>query len=179
MGLLLSASRFVDDVNGRVGRLIYWLVLVVVLVSSTNAVIRKVFDSSSNAWLELQWYLFSAIFMGCAGYVLLNNEHIRIDIVNSHLDRGTRNWIEVVGQVLFLLPLCVIMLYESWPYFLDAFVTGEMSSNAGGLIRWPVKLMMIVGFGLLLAQGLSELVKRVAVMRGVIPDPHGEKSGPH
>lgn len=179
MGLLLSASRFVDEVNGRVGRLIYWLVLVVVLVSSTNAVIRKVFDSSSNAWLELQWYLFSAIFMGCAGYVLLANEHIRIDIVNSHLDRGTRNWIEVVGYVLFLIPLCVVMLYESWPYFLDAFVTGEMSSNAGGLIRWPVKIMMIVGFGLLLAQALSELIKRVAVMRGLIPDPQAEKSGPH
>jgi TRAP-type mannitol/chloroaromatic compound transport system permease small subunit len=179
MGLLLSASRFVDEVNGRVGRLIYWLILIVVLVSSTNAVIRKVFDMSSNAWLELQWYLFSAVFMGCAGYVLLANEHIRIDIVNSHLDRLTRNWIDVVGHVLFLIPLCLIMLYESWPYFLDAFVSGEMSGNAGGLIRWPVKLMMVVGFVLLLAQALSELIKRVAVMRGLIPDPHAEKSGPH
>ena len=179
MGPLLSASSFIDGVNRRVGMLLYWLVLVVVLISSTNATIRKVFDTSSNAWLELQWYIFSAIFMGCAGYVLLHNEHIRIDIVNSHLDAKTRHWIEIFGHIFFLIPLCLIMIYESWPYFLDAYVSGEQSSNAGGLIRWPVRIMMIIGFVLLLAQALSELIKRIAVMRGLIPDPHTEKSGPH
>jgi TRAP-type mannitol/chloroaromatic compound transport system permease small subunit len=179
MGPLLSASSFIDGLNRRIGMGLYWLVLVVVLISSTNAVVRKVFDMSSNAWLELQWYLFSAIFMGCAGYVLLANEHIRIDIVNSRLDPQTRNWVDVIGHVFFLIPLCLIMIYESWPYFLDAYISGEQSSNAGGLVRWPVRILMIVGFVLLLAQALSELIKRIAVMRGLIPDPRGEKSGPH
>lgn len=179
MGPFLMASRLIDATNERVGKLLYWLVLVMVLVSSTNAVIRKVFDNSSNAWLELQWYLFSAVFMGCAGYVVLCNEHIRIDIVNAQLSRTTRHWIEIAGLLLFLIPLCGIMLYECWPYFYMSLLSGEQSSNAGGLIRWPVRFMMIFGFVLLLAQAISELIKRIAVMRGLIPDPHDVKASSH
>jgi len=180
MGVLLAASRMVDAFNDRVGRLVYWLILAMVLVSSTNAVIRKAFDTSSNAWLELQWYMFSAVFLLCAGYVARHNENIRIDIVSSLLDKRTRDQVDVVGHLLFLLPFCAIMLYEGWPYFYDAFRTGEESTNAGGLIRWPVKLMMILGFAFLLAQCLSELVKRVAIIRGLIPDPNADKApGPH
>jgi TRAP-type mannitol/chloroaromatic compound transport system permease small subunit len=179
MGALLAASRLIDAMNRNVGKLLYWLVLVMVLVSATNAVIRKVFDMSSNAWLELQWYLFSAVFMGCAGYVVLCNEHIRIDIVNAQLSKTTRNWIEIAGLTLFLIPFCVIMLYESWPYFYSSLLSGEQSSNAGGLIRWPVRSLMIIGFVLLLAQAISELIKRIAVMRGLIPEPYDTKASAH
>ncbi|MCW5745093.1 MAG: TRAP transporter small permease subunit [Alphaproteobacteria bacterium] len=204
MGGLLKLSALVDRLNRAVGQSLYWVVLVVVLISAVNAIIRKFFDMSSNAWLETQWYLFSLIFLCCAGYTLLRNEHIRIDIVNSGLSKTTRNWIDITGHIFFLIPLCVIMLSESWPYFMKAFqldshgffsdlwrlallATGassetykvELSSNAGGLIRWPAKLIIVLGFSLLLLQGLSELVKRIAVMLGRIPDPHEHKSGPH
>jgi TRAP-type mannitol/chloroaromatic compound transport system permease small subunit len=204
VGGLLKLSALVDRLNTAVGRTVYWLVLVVVLISATNALVRKFFDMSSNAWLEAQWYLFSVIFLFCAGYTLLRNEHIRIDIVNNGLSKTTRNWIDVAGHVLFLLPLCVIVLIESWPYFMQAFTleshgffqdvrrliliafgasaegyTIEMSSNAGGLARWPAKLLIVIGFALLLLQAVSELIKRIAVMAGRIPDPHEQKSGPH
>lgn len=179
MGAFLMASRLIDVVNQTIGKLLYWLVLIMVLVSSTNAVIRKVFDTSSNAWLELQWYLFSAVFMGCAGYDVLHNEHIRIDIVNAQLSKTTRNWIEIAGLTLFLIPLCGIMLYECWPYFYSSLLSGEQSSNAGGLIRWPVRFLMVFGFALLLIQAISELIKRIAVMRGLIPEPHDTKASPH
>jgi TRAP-type mannitol/chloroaromatic compound transport system permease small subunit len=194
----------VDRLSRTVGRSLYWLVLIVVLISATNAIIRKFFDMSSNAWLETQWYLFSVIFLCCSGYTLLQNEHIRIDIVNSNLSKTTRNWIDVVGHMLFLIPLCIIMLIESWPYFMRAFqlesqgffydiqrlflivagvsterVNIELSSNAGGLARWPAKLLIVIGFALLLLQGLSELIKRIAVMMGRIPDPHERQNGPH
>jgi TRAP-type mannitol/chloroaromatic compound transport system permease small subunit len=142
-----------------------------VLVSATNAVMRKAFDSSSNAWLELQWYMFSAVFLLCAGYVALNNENIRIDILTSRLSRSARNRIDVFGHALFLLPFCAVMLYENWPYFWDSLLSGERSSNAGGLLRWPVKVLMVAGFALLFAQALSELVKRIAELRGSDPRP--------
>jgi TRAP-type mannitol/chloroaromatic compound transport system permease small subunit len=204
VGGLLRLSAFVDRLTRSVGQAVYWLVLVVVLISAINALMRKIFDMSSNAWLETQWYLFSVIFLGCAGYTLLRNEHIRIDIVNNGLGKTTRNWIDIAGHVLFLVPLCVIMLIEGWPYFMKAFQLDsrgffedvwrltlmavgtssekynvEMSSNAGGLARWPAKLIIVVGFALLLLQGISELIKRIAVMLGRIPDPHEQKSGPH
>lgn len=179
MGALLAASRAIDAFNERVGKLVYWLILAMVLVSSTNAVVRKTFDIGSNAWLELQWYMFSAVFLLCAGYVALHNENIRIDIVSATLDKRTRDMVDVVGHVLFLLPLCAIMLYETWPYFYDSFRSGEQSSNAGGLLRWPVKSFMVLGFAFLFAQGLSELIKRIAIIRGVIPDPRVASAGPH
>jgi TRAP-type mannitol/chloroaromatic compound transport system permease small subunit len=176
---LLAFSRLVDAINTHVGKLVTWLVLVAVLISAGNAIVRKTLDYSSNAWLEVQWYLFSAVFLLCAGYTLLNNEHIRIDIVNAHLTKRTRDWIDVVGHVVFLIPLCILFLYEGWPYFWLAFTNGEISGNAGGLIRWPVKLLIVVGFALLLLQALSELIKRVAIIRGAIPDPNLAKPGAH
>ena len=179
MNALLQVSRAIDATNRFVGRTTYWLILVTVLISGGNAVVRYGLNMSSNAWLEVQWYLFSAIFMLCAGYTLLNNEHIRIDIVSGHLDKRTRDWVDVIGHVFFLTPLCLLMLYEGWPYFWLAFVSGEVSGNAGGLIRWPVKALIVAGFALLLLQGLSELIKRVAIIRGDIPDPVAAKSSPH
>lgn len=165
MDVLLAVSKAIDRLNELVGRTVSWLVLAMALVSATNAAVRKVFDSSSNAWLELQWYMFSAVFLLCAGYVALHNENIRIDIVTSRLSQRARDRIDVFGHALFLLPLCGIMLYENWPYFVDSFVRGEQSSNAGGLLRWPVKALMVAGFALLFAQALSELVKRIADLR--------------
>jgi TRAP-type mannitol/chloroaromatic compound transport system permease small subunit len=179
MSGLLKLSRAIDAFNQSVGRALSWLILVAVLVSSVNAIVRKVFNTSSNAWLELQWYLFSAVFLGCAAYTLLKNEHIRIDVVSSHLGQRYRNVMELVGHVFFLMPLCIMMLYYGWPFFLNSFNIGEVSQNAGGLIQWPAKLMIPVGFGMLFAQAISETIKRAAVMQGLIPDPHAARSGPH
>lgn len=175
MDALLGISRAIDWINDKVGKIVYWLVLASVLVSAGNAVVRYALNESSNAWLELQWYMFSAVFLLCAGYTLLNNQHIRIDIVNHRLSNRSRNWIDVIGHVFFLIPLCILTLSEGWPYFTNAYVSGEMSSNAGGLIRWPARFLIVAGFALLLAQALSELIKRVAVMLGRIPDPYAEK----
>ncbi len=171
MNALLAVSKAIDRLNERIGRAVSWLVLAMALVSATNAVVRKAFDSSSNAWLELQWYMFSAVFLLCAGYVALHNENIRIDIVTARLSRRARSRIDVFGHTVFLLPFCGIMLYENWPYFWDSFQSGEQSSNAGGLLRWPVKALMVAGFALLFAQGLSELVKRIAELRRADPEP--------
>jgi TRAP-type mannitol/chloroaromatic compound transport system permease small subunit len=176
---LLQVSRVIDATNRLIGQATYWLILVTVVISAGNAIVRYGLNTSSNAWLEVQWYLFSAVFLLCAGYTLLNNEHIRIDIVNAHLTKRTRDWIDVVGHVVFLIPLCILFLYEGWPYFWLAFTNGEISGNAGGLIRWPVKLLIVVGFALLLLQALSELIKRVAIIRGAIPDPNLAKPGAH
>lgn len=161
----------IDRMSETVGRILYWFILITVLISTTNAVARKAFNASSNAWLELQWYLFSAIFLGCAGYALLRKEHIRIDIVASHLTEKANQRIALFGHIFFLMPLCLIMIYESWPYFVESYRIGELSSNAGGLLRWPVKLMIIIGFVLLLLQGISEAIKQIGVMRGVYVDP--------
>ena len=176
---LLALSRVIDAFNLRVGKYVSWLILIVVLVSAANASVRKIFDTSSNSWLELQWILFSVVFLLCSPWTLLANEHIRIDIVSSRLPARTRHTIDIVGHVVFLIPLCALMIYEAWPYFWRSIASGEISGNAGGLIRWPVKALIVVGFALLLLQGLSELIKRVAVRQGLIADPHATKSGSH
>lgn len=170
MKALLTISRTIDAVNERVGRILLWLVLIVVLVSAGNATSRYLLNLASNAWLELQWYLFAAIFLGCAGYTLLHNEHIRIDVIFSRLSRRTQLWIDILGTVFFLLPMTLYIMWLSWPIFMNAWTTGEVSNNAGGLIRWPARFMVPAGFFLLSLQGVSELIKRVAVLRGVIPD---------
>ena len=171
MESLLRLSRAIDWLNEKVGRTALWLVLAAVLISAANAVVRKVFNYSSNAYLEVQWYLFAAIFLLCAGYVLKRNEHVRIDVVSGRLSRRGRIWIDVIGLLLFLLPAALLIVWLSWPLFYRAFETGEMSQNVGGLIRWPVLLLLPVGFSLLALQGISELIKRVAFLRGLIDDP--------
>jgi len=175
MGFLLRISRGIDWLNEMIGKTVFWLVLAAVAVSAVNAVIRYSLNASSNAWLELQWYFFGAIFLLCSGYTLLRNEHIRIDVISSRLSPRTRNWIEIVGGFLFLLPMSLIIMYLSWPIFMNAIESGEISGNAGGLIRWPARLLIPIGFFLLSLQGFSELIKRVAVMQGLIPDPYEKK----
>jgi TRAP-type mannitol/chloroaromatic compound transport system permease small subunit len=168
---LLALSRAIDWLNEHVGRTLKWLILIMVLVSAGNATSRFLLDRASNAWLELQWYLFSAVFLVCAGYTLLHNEHIRIDVVNSHLSRRAQMWIDIFGLVFFLFPMALIITWLSWPVFMNAYRTGEISVNAGGLIRWPARLLVPVGFFLLVLQGVSELIKRIAFLMGLIPDP--------
>ena len=171
MRSLLGLSRAIDGLNDAVGRAAKWLILAAVLISSGNATVRYVLNDSSNAWLEAQWYLFSAVFLLCAGYALLRDEHIRIDIISGRLSPRARAWIDVLGTVLFLLPAAILIGILSWPVFLDSFLRGEVSSDAGGLLRWPAKLLIPVGFLLLSLQGVSELIKRVAFLTGHGPDP--------
>ena len=171
MQALLKLSRGIDRLNALVGRYVIWLILGATVISAVNAVVRKVFHTSSNAFLEVQWYLFAASFLLAAGYTLLEKEHVKVDVINSKLSLRTRVWIDVIGFALFLTPMCLIVLYYGTPFFLQALRTGEMSSNAGGLIRWPVYLMMPLGFGLLLLQGISEFIKRIAFLAGLIDDP--------
>lgn len=171
MQALLRISRGIDWLNAQVGKYVIWLILGSTLISALNAVVRKLFNYSSNAFLEVQWYLFAASFLLAAGYTLLEKEHVKVDVVNSRLSKRTQIWIDVLGFTLFLTPICVIVLYYSLPFFLQAWQTQEMSSNSGGLIRWPVYLMMPLGFALLLLQGLSELIKRIAFLAGLIDDP--------
>ena len=168
---LLTLSRAIDGLNERIGRALMWLVLVAVLVSAGNATTRYMLDIASNAWLELQWYLFAAVFLLCSGYTLRHNEHIRIDVVNSRFSTRTQMWIDIFGLVFFLLPMATIIMWLSWPIFVNAYESGEVSVNAGGLIRWPARLLVPVGFFLLSLQGLSELIKRIAFLRGLIPNP--------
>lgn len=167
MNALLALSRLIDRCNLRIGRSAMWLILLMVLISASNAVVRKVFDNSSNAWLEIQWYLFSAVFMLGAGYTLLHNEHIRIDIVTARFSPKARAWIEIAGTLLFLAPMVSIMLYYGWPIFLEGWQSQEYSSDSGGLIRWPVYALLPLGFGLLALQGLSELIKRIGFLCGL------------
>jgi TRAP-type mannitol/chloroaromatic compound transport system permease small subunit len=169
---LLPASRAVDAATTWIGRRIAWLILAAVVVSATNAIIRKLFDISSNSWLELQWVLFGVVFLLCSPWTLLANEHIRIDIVNNMMPKAFRNWVDVVGHTVFLLPWCVVMIITGLPFFLRSALIDEQSGNAGGLPQWPSKSLVLIGFTLLLIQGLSELIKRIAVMRALIPDPH-------
>jgi len=173
---LLTLSRAIDAVNTRIGKSVAWLVVAAVAISATNATVRKVFDTSSNAWLELQWVLFAAVFMLCASWTLIVNEHIRIDIVNSFFSKRTRSWIDFVGHLFFLLPFTIVLIVTGWPFFIASWSIGEQSSNAGGLPQWPAKFLVPLGFALLFFQGVSELIKRIAIMRGKIPDPH-ERSG--
>lgn len=179
MRALLGVSRVIDAINLRIGRWLAWLILAAVVISAVNAVVRKLFDSSSNAWLEMQWVLFGIVFLCCAPWTLLANEHIRIDIVNSMWSQRTRNWIDVIGHALFLIPLCVVMVITSGPFFMRSFQIYEQSVNAGGLPQWPAKGIVLIGFWLLLFQGISELIKRIAVMRGLIPDPYAHGGGLH
>lgn len=170
MSLLLRLSRLIDGLNQLIGKLAMWLVLAATLISAGNAIVRKVVGASSNSWLEIQWYLFGAVFMLGAGYAFLVNAHVRIDFISSRFSARTRNWVDIGGILLFLAPLCWLMIAEGWPLFERAWTSGEMSGNAGGLIRWPVYLLIPAGFALLLLQGFSELVKRAAFLLGQGPD---------
>lgn len=176
MGGLLALSRGIDRMNTFIGRSVSWLILIAVLVSAVNAVIRKIFSISSNAWLELQWYLYGAAFLLAAAYTLLENEHIRIDVIYNRWSRRTQHWIDLCGHVLFLMPFVTLVLYLVWPWLQRSYRLQEISMNAGGLILWPAKLMLLLGFGLLFLQGISEIIKKIAVMRGIIPDPVEETS---
>ena len=167
----LALSGAIDAFTERIGRFVYWLILVVVVISAANAVVRKAFNYSSNAYLEIQWYLFSAVFLLGAGYTLMRNEHVRIDIISGRLSARTQNWIDVIGIVFFLFPMAIVIGWLSWPLLLDSFTRHEVSTNAGGLIIWPARLLVPVGFALLILQGISELIKRIAFLRGLIPNP--------
>lgn len=168
---LLGFSRLIDAVTERIGKAVSWLILVAVLVSAGNAVIRKVFNMSSNAWLEAQWYLFGAAFMLAAAYTLRQNEHIRIDIVYGTFSRRVQHWIDLFGHVFFLMPFVLLMVYYLVPYVRMSYLSGEISSSAGGLIIWPAKAILLVGFILLALQGISETIKKIAVMTGRMDDP--------
>jgi TRAP-type mannitol/chloroaromatic compound transport system permease small subunit len=174
---LLALSRFVDAVNVRIGKFVSWAIFLAVIVSAVNAIVRKLFDASSNSWLELQWILFSAVFLLCAPWTLLSNEHVRIDILNNMLPKPVRNSIDVIGHAFFLLPLTIVMVAAGIPFFFRSAALNEQSGNAGGLPQWPAKSLVVGGFVLLLFQGVSELVKRIAVMRGRIPDPYASSGG--
>lgn len=176
--VFLKVSNLIDSLNNLVGRWASWLTLVAVLVSSGNATVRYIFDNSSNAWLELQWYLFTAVVLLCGGYALLHHQHVRIDVVYSRFTRRTQLYIDIFGTVFFLLPMAMLIMYLSWPVFVNAYVQNEMSSNAGGLVIWPARLMAPVGFFLLALQGFSELIKRIAILQGKIPDHAAEDAGP-
>ena len=170
MGGLLALSRGIDRINTVIGRNVSWLILLAIFVSAINAVIRKAFSISSNAWLELQWYLYGGAFLLAAAYTLLENEHIRIDIVFGAWSRRVQHWIELLGHIFFLMPFVSLALWLMWPWLARSVRTGEMSMNAGGLMLWPAKAMLFTGFVLLFFQGISEIIKKIAVMRGLIPD---------
>jgi TRAP-type mannitol/chloroaromatic compound transport system permease small subunit len=171
MPYLLKFSRLIDTISNWLGKIVMWLVLAAVLISAGNAIMRKAFSIGSNAYLEIQWYLFAGVFMLGAAYVFLHNGHVRIDFISSKLSKRTNAIIDAVGIVIFLIPLCIILIDLSWPFFMRTYLSGEMSENAGGLIRWPVVLMIPVGFGFLLAQAVSELIKRVAYLTGNLEEP--------
>lgn len=175
MQSLLSLSRRIDAFTRWVGKRLAWLILLAVIVSAVNAIVRKVFDTSSNSWLELQWVLFSIVFLLCSPWTLLDNEHIRIDIVNNLLPKRVRDIIDLIGHAFFLLPLTIVMIITGGPFFMRSYEINEQSSNAGGLPQWPAKSLIIIGFAFLFVQGISELIKRIAVMRGLIPDPHASQ----
>ncbi|EIG56915.1 TRAP transporter small permease subunit [Bradyrhizobium sp. WSM1253] len=172
MQALLKLSNGIDAFTRWTGKRLAWLILVAVVISAVNAIIRKTLDTSSNSWLELQWVLFSIVFLLCASWTLLDNEHIRIDIFNSMMPKRTRNIIDIIGHIFFLIPLTVVMIVTGIPFFLRSLQINEQSGNAGGLPQWPAKSLIMIGFAFLLVQGVSELIKRIAVMRGMIPDPH-------
>lgn len=179
MRILLHLSRVIDRLNEAIGQTVYWLILAAVLVSAINAVVRYVFDTSSNAWLEWQWYLFSAVFLLGAGYTLQRNEHVRIDIIAGRLSKRAQAWIDLFGGVFFLLPISLIIMWLSWTPFVESYVRHEISGDAGGLIRWPVRLLVPVGFLLLSLQGVSEVIKRAAYLAGAIAEPGAAHHSPH
>jgi len=171
MRALLQLSRFIDCFTTIIGKAVGWLVLVAVVISAGNAVVRKVFSTSSNAWLDAQWFLFGAVFMLCASLALLKNGHVRIDLLMAGRSKRTRDLVDVFGHVVFLIPLTVLMIYESYPFAMRSLMLGEASPNAGGLPVWPAKMLILVGFVLLFIQAISELIKRVAILRGQMEDP--------
>ena len=177
MGVLLGVSRVIDAINFRIGKVVAWFILAAVVVSAVNAVVRKLFDTSSNSWLELQWVLFGAVFLIVASWTLLDNEHIRIDIVNSMFTQKTRNIIDIIGHAFFLLPLTIVMIITGIPFVSKSVLLNEQSMNAGGLPQWPAKMLILIGFTLLFFQAISELIKRIAVMMGLIPDPYHTAGG--
>ena len=176
MGALLKFSNAVDRMSAWIGKYVIWLILASTVISAINAVVRKAFNTSSNAFLEIQWYLFAASFLIAAGYTLLNNEHVKIDVVSSKFSKRTQIKIDIFGFAAFLIPVCLAILWYGTPFFLKGLISGEVSSNAGGLIRWPVYAMIPLGFTLLLLQGVSELIKRVAFLQGLIEDPTVKKN---
>jgi TRAP-type mannitol/chloroaromatic compound transport system permease small subunit len=178
MKSLLALSRAIDWLNEQVGKFTYWLILAAVLISTGNAIVRYALDTSSNAWLELQWYLFSFVFLFCAGYTLLHNQHVRIDIITGGLSGRAKAWIDIFGTAFFLLPMAITIMWLSWPVFTDAYRSGEVSTNAGGLLVWPGRLMVPAAFFLLILQAISELIKRVAFLMRMIPDPGEKDEGP-
>jgi TRAP-type mannitol/chloroaromatic compound transport system permease small subunit len=170
MPILLKISRLIDAFSDLIGKLAMWFILATTLISAGNAIVRKIFDTSSNAFLEIQWYLFAAVFMLGSGYAFLRNAHVRIDFISSKFSARGRNWVDVFGIIIFLFPLCYMMATLGWPLFMNALNSGEMSSNAGGLIRWPVYGLIPLGFAILALQGMSELIKRIAFLTGNGPD---------
>ncbi|MEI2296923.1 TRAP transporter small permease subunit [Ensifer sp. MJa1] len=171
MRALLGFSRLIDTITEFIGKNVSWLILAAVLVSAGNAIIRKIFNMSSNAWLEAQWYLFGAAFMFAAAYTLSQNEHIRIDVVYGQFSRRVQHWIDLLGHLLFLMPFVLLVLYYLFPYVKMSYVSGEVSSSAGGLIIWPAKAILLIGFLLLAFQGVSEIIKKIAIMTGNMEDP--------
>lgn len=179
MKQLLAVARRIDALNERIGKWAAWLVLAAVLVSTINALLRYTFSIGSNAWLELQWYLFAGVFLLCSPWTLKANEHIRIDVVTGRFSPRVHAWIDIVGGVLFLLPMCLVILWAGIPFAIESIGSGEMSTNAGGLIVWPAKILIPTAFTLLMAQGLSELIKRIAFLQGLIDASEFEKAGHH
>ncbi len=178
MTLLLKLSQLIDLISERVGKGAFWLVLIMTIISSANAVVRFIFNYSSNGLLEIQWYLFAAIFLLCSPYTLQKNEHVRIDVLSGKLSPRGLAVIDIIGTLFFMLPMVVLVLYLSVPLVVDSYHINEMSANAGGLIRWPVKILLPIGFTLLALQGISELIKRVAFLMGLIGDPNSKDKGP-
>ena len=176
MQALLKLSRAIDWLNATVGKYAIWLIFAATVISALNAVVRKAFNFSSNAYLEVQWYLFAWSFLIAAGYTLLHREHVRIDVLNSRLPKRAQVWIDIIGFAFFLTPLCLLVLWLGVPMLIDKYASGEVSPNAGGLVRWPVWLALPLGFGLLLLQGLSEMIKRLAFLQGLIEDPTAKKA---
>ena len=178
MPFLLAFARAIDRLNGIVGRAAAWLVLAAVLISAGNAAARYALNLSSNAWLEIQWYLFSAIFLLGAGYTLLEGKHVRIDVLTARFSARTRAWVDIFGTIFFLLPMAIIILTLSWPMFVQSYVGNEVSSDAGGLVRWYVKALIPAGFALLVLQGVAEIIKRIAFLRGELPAPDEPQDPP-
>ncbi len=166
MSFFLSLSNLIDKINEYIGRIAVWMVLFACVISAGNAAIRYAFDRSSNGWLEIQWYMFAAIVLLGAAYTLKLNEHVRVDVLYGRLKPRTQAWIDLLGMLFFLMPTCVIVAWMSWPFFVDAFLTGEMSSQPSGLIRWPVKLILPIGFAMIAIQGVSEIIKRIGYLSG-------------
>lgn len=175
MKTILAWCQYIDTLTEWIGRSVYWLLLMAVIVSAANAIVRKAFDIGSNAFLEAQWYMFAALFMLGAGYVFLHDQHVRIDVLAGRWSRRARTWIDVLGIIFFLMPLCIFVIWSAWPSLMTAYETQEVSSNPGGLIRWPLYALVPLGFSLLLLQSLSELFKRVGFLTGDGPDPHAVK----